>query len=57
MDWIQIKNSITREQIIELLEDFDGYGIVFEDEDLVRKRLTELGYRKHGKSSAVEGKK
>lgn len=33
-------------QLIHLLNELDGYGIVFENQELVEERLAEFGYRK-----------
>jgi hypothetical protein len=33
------------QEILHLLDDLDGYGIIFTDEDLVINRLKDLGYK------------
>lgn len=35
----------TRKDILDLLENLDGQGIIFTDEDLVRDALVDLGFK------------
>ena len=44
MTWIKEAADKGRtEKVIELLNQLDGWGIVFEDEDMVRNRIKEMG--------------
>ena len=44
MTWIKESAGKDKEdQMIRMLEMFDGYGMIFEDEDLVRERIREIG--------------
>jgi hypothetical protein len=45
MTWIK-EAKVDKKQVdkmILFLENLDGYGIVFSDEDLVKKRINEMG--------------
>jgi hypothetical protein len=33
------------QDIIHLLDDLDGYGLIFTDEELIVERLKDLGYK------------
>jgi len=36
--------KMTIDELVALLESLDGYGIIFEDEELVRETLEGMGY-------------